>query len=61
MSDFEAYVVLIGRRKGKRYAERKPLNVPTAAATGNFEDLSDRALRDLITDLTNEQTRRFLA
>lgn len=59
MSDHEAYVVVIGRRKGKRYAERRPLNVPTAAATGNFEALSNRALKDLITDLTNEQLRRF--
>lgn len=58
---YETYVVVIGTSKGKRTAKRKPLNVPVAAATGDFKQLSDRALKDLITDLTHEQLRRFTA
>jgi hypothetical protein len=61
VSDYETYVVAIGTTKGRRYAKRFPLNIPLAAARGRYEDLSDRALNDLITDLNHERLRRFSA
>lgn len=54
----EKYVVLIGHTKGRRIAKRKPLVVPPAIATGDYQDLSDRALRDHIKDLIHEHERR---
>lgn len=50
---------VIVRKGGKRTAKRHVLNVPLAAATGEFESLSDRALNDLINDLNHEKLRRF--
>lgn len=55
----ETWITTLTDRKGKRSAQRHALNVPLAAATGNFEELSDRALNDLITDLNHEKLRRF--
>jgi len=55
----EAYIVILGTRGQKRYAERRPLCVPVALATGDLERLSNRALNDAIQDLTAEQLRRF--
>lgn len=57
----DSYIVVIGERKGKRYAKRLPLNVSLALATGRYERMSDRALNDTVTDLTNEQLRRFMS
>jgi hypothetical protein len=57
-SDYETFVTRIGRRDGKRTAERKPLNVPWYLALGRYEQLSDLAVRDAITDLRAEQARR---
>jgi hypothetical protein len=54
----EHFVVTLGERRGKRYAKRSPLNVPLAVATGNLERASNRALRDTVTDLSVELTRR---
>lgn len=56
---YEAYIVTIGTTGGKRSAKRFPLHVPVEAARGRYQNLSDRALNDLITDLTHEQLRRF--
>lgn len=55
----ESYLVTVGQRKGRRVAQRHPLQVPLEAARGRYDRLSDRALRDLINDLTHEQYRRF--
>lgn len=55
----ETWITSVCMRKGRRTAKRHVLNVPLAAATGNFEDLSNRALNDLIVDLNNEKLRRF--
>lgn len=54
----ESYIVSITRRKGVRKARRHVLNVPLAAAVGDYKALSDRALNDLIKDLWHEQRRR---
>lgn len=59
--DYEVYVVVIGRREGKRYAERKPLNVPVALATGRYEELSDLQLREFTNDAIAERERRDTA
>ena len=55
----ESYIVEIGTKKGKRYARRHALAVPIDAASGRYEQLSNRALKDLVTDLQTEQLRRF--
>jgi hypothetical protein len=54
----EAYIVVIRENGDKRTASRHPLHVPVDAARGCFHQLSDRALNDLIKDLTHEQMRR---
>jgi len=54
----ETYVVAIDTHKGSRRAARKPLKVPLAIATGDYEDLSNRALRDHIKDCVHEWMRR---
>lgn len=55
---YEAYIVVIGRRDGVRYADRKPLNVPVDHATGSLKGLSDLQLREAAQDLAVEQERR---
>lgn len=55
----ERYIVLIGVTNGRRVARRHPLVVPTGIATGNYEELSDRALRDHMKDLIHEHERRM--
>lgn len=57
-ADYETYVVRVGRRRGERYAERRALQIPWAAATGHYERLSELALRELLNDLTEERDRR---
>lgn len=52
------YAVKLGRRDGKKHAERRALNVPWNLATGEYEKLSTLALREAITDLRAEQQRR---
>jgi hypothetical protein len=59
-ADYETYVVRLGRRHGKPYAERKPLNVPWALARGNYEELSDLAVREFFHDIKAEHERRSL-
>lgn len=54
----EAYVVVIGRVKGKRYAKRQSLNVPLDLALGQYERLSDLQLREARKDLNAEHLRR---
>ncbi len=54
----EAYVVVIGLHDGRRTAERRPLNMPLAFCEQRYEDLSDRAISDVIKDLVHEQHRR---
>lgn len=53
-------MVVLGRRHGKRYADRKPLNVPVALAVGNYESLSDLAVREFFHDIKAEHERRSL-
>jgi hypothetical protein len=57
----EVWITSVVFRKGKRVAKRMALNVPLDMATGNYQALSDRALNDIITDLTHEKLRRFSA
>lgn len=57
-ADYETFVVRIGRRHGRRYAERKPLNVPWDLARGSYEKLSALQLREALNDLNEEQQRR---
>lgn len=54
----ESYIVVIAERNGKKVGDRHKLNIPVAAARGHYEDLSDRALDDLVKDLWHEQRRR---
>lgn len=54
----ESYVVQISVRHGERAAQRRKLHVPWHCAVGEYEELSDRALNDLIKDLWHEQRRR---
>ncbi len=54
----EAYIVRIGTRDGKRYAERLRLQMRVDHATGNLERLSDLALREAANDIAAEQARR---
>jgi hypothetical protein len=54
----EAYIIVTGVRDGERTTERRPLNVPLAWAEGRYEDLSDRAIHDMVKDLQHEQHRR---
>ncbi len=55
---YEAYIVVIRRVLGVRTAERKHLQVPVDVATGNYERLSDLALREFVNDGIAEQMRR---
>ena len=55
----DAYVTVVRRKDGVASEVRRPLQVPVDLATGDYERLSNRALRDLINDLTSEQLRRF--
>jgi len=57
-ADYETFVVRIGRRHGKRYAERRPLTVPWELARGNYEALSSLQLREAFNDLKAELARR---
>lgn len=57
---YETYVTRIGRRRGKAYAERKPLNVPWDLARGTYEKLSNLQLREALNDLQEEAARREL-
>lgn len=57
-ADYETFVVRIGRRRGEPYGDRRPLNVPWALATGNYEDLSALQLREALNDLNEEASRR---
>lgn len=54
----EAFVVVVAERGGQRVGSRHPLQIPVAAARGRYEDLSDRALNDLLKDLWHEQRSR---
>lgn len=54
----EAYIVVITENAGRRAVERKALQVPVDLATGQYEDLSDLAVREFIKDLSAEQSRR---
>jgi hypothetical protein len=54
----EAFVVTIAERAGKRVADRLPLGVPVALATGRLEQLSDCRLREALKDLSAEAARR---
>lgn len=56
--DFETFATRLGRRSGKRYAERRLMHVPFEAAIGEYEKLSDLQLRELIHDLMHEHDRR---
>lgn len=56
--DYETWIVVKGQRDGKRYAERKPLNVPLDLATGMYERLSNLQIREFLNDLLAEQMRR---
>jgi hypothetical protein len=55
----ESYVIRILTRKGKRAADRRTLHVPWECAIGEYEDLSNRQLGDLLKDLSHEQRRRW--
>lgn len=55
---YEVYIVEIGMRKGKRYADRHPLNLRLDHAVGNLEKLSNLQLREAIRDLQVEEQRR---
>jgi hypothetical protein len=57
-ADFEAWIVVKGSRHGKRYAERKVLNVPVELALGLYEKLSDLQVREALNDLIAEDERR---
>lgn len=58
----ESYVVSIGEDgKGRRTVERYPiphLQKALALSRELYEELSDRAINDVIKDLTHEQHRR---
>ena len=55
---FETHATRIGRRDGKRYAERRQLQVPWHLAVGHYEKLSDLQVREFLNDLLAEQRRR---
>ncbi len=55
---YETFVTRIGRRHGKRYAERRRLQVPWELAHGNYEALSDLQLREALNDMKSEFARR---
>ena len=57
--EYEAYVVEVGYRSGKRYANRLILHVPLDVATGRLERVSDLQLRELERDLKAERKRRL--
>jgi hypothetical protein len=59
-ADYETWVTRRGRRHGRPYAERKPLNVPWELARGNYGALSNLQLREAINDLAAEAERRDL-
>lgn len=59
-ADYETFAVRVGRRHGKRYAERRALQVPWELARGNYGKLSDLQLREAINDLAAEAARRNL-
>lgn len=52
------FVVSVVMRKGEQVMQTLPVNVPKHVATGNYERLSDRALKDTIVDLASELERR---
>ncbi len=54
----EAHIVVISEDSGKRSVERHEVRIPIAVATGHYHRVSDRALNDIIKDLTHEQMRR---
>lgn len=54
----EAYIVALGEKNGKRWAERLPLHVPVDLARGWYEGLSELQIREAINDLLAEQMRR---
>lgn len=61
MSDSETYVVVIGSAQGRRTVSRHPIphtQIALALARQHYEGLSDRAVNDVIKDLTHEQHRR---
>jgi hypothetical protein len=55
---YEVFVTRIGRRDGKKYAERRELQIPWFLATGLYEKLSDLQIREFLNDLLAEQMRR---
>jgi hypothetical protein len=57
--EYSLHVVEIGRRAGKRYVNRHPVNVPLHVVTGSFELLSDLQLREISNDLAAERDRRL--
>lgn len=54
----EAYIVVIAEQGGTRTVDRHALNVPVELARGQYEDLSDLAVREFIKDMTAERDRR---
>ncbi len=54
----ESCIVVVYEVNGVRRAKRHELAIPLEAARGHYDKLSDRALNDLIKDLTHEQMRR---
>lgn len=58
---FETHATRIGRRDGKRYAERRQLQVPWDLAIGHYEKLSDLQVREFLNDMLAEQLRREAA
>ncbi len=55
---YETHATRIGRRDGRRYAERRQLQVPWHLAIGHYEKLSDLQVREFLNDLLAEQLRR---
>lgn len=58
MTPTETWITAIYEKDGERKAKRFPLNVPLDLATGQYERLSDLAIRESIKDLQAEQQRR---
>jgi hypothetical protein len=61
-SDYETYVTQVWHdEEGQRRAERMPLQVPWAAAIGDFDKLSKLQRREMVNDLRAELERRETA